>query len=98
MLRFLTLSIVLTHCLSLTPPLRYTPPSEPPKKEQLPSSSSNTTVQEKFFTQTLDHTDAGSRATYEQRYFLRDDYVTGGEPDYVFLCTGGEGEIDSVLV
>jgi len=41
-------------------------------------------------TQLINHLDTDS-AAYSQRYFSRSTYTSAPTPDYVFLCTGGEG-------
>lgn len=45
--------------------------------------------EEGYLTQTLDHFDATSTATFQQRFFVNASFFAGDGP--VFLCVGGEG-------
>lgn len=62
------------------------------KNTQTKLTRGNSSISELYLIQPLDHDDADSE-TYYQRYFSRTSYSpsSGASPDYVFLCTGGEG-------
>jgi hypothetical protein len=60
-------------------------------REQLDHPVSDIPAQ--WFTQTLDHTDPSNPATYQQRFFLNDQYYNPAAP-LIFLTVGGEGPAD----
>lgn len=47
-------------------------------------------VKTKWFTQRLDHFDTRNNKTWQQRYFVNNEYYQNGGP--IFLMIGGEGE------
>ncbi|XP_019872170.1 putative serine protease K12H4.7 [Aethina tumida] len=47
---------------------------------------------ERWFTQNLDHFNPGEETTWQQRYYVNDEYFTNGPKNVVFLMIGGEGE------
>ncbi|XP_053672451.1 putative serine protease F56F10.1 [Anopheles nili] len=60
-------------------------------KTQLHSSSAD--VPDLFFVQQLDHNDPTNPATWQQRYYVNDQFFNASNPNTpVFLMIGGEGE------
>ncbi|KAF7272437.1 hypothetical protein GWI33_014783 [Rhynchophorus ferrugineus] len=63
-----------------------------PKGKTLHGEARNFT---RWFTQTLDHFDIGNLATWQQRYYVNDDFISSSR-NVAFLMIGGEGEATDV--
>ncbi|CAG9772814.1 unnamed protein product [Ceutorhynchus assimilis] len=50
----------------------------------------------RWFTQKLDHFDVGNTNTWQQRYFVNDDYIDQTKRNVAFLQIGGEGEASDI--
>lgn len=59
----------------------------------LQSDSRNFT---KWFTQNLNHFDVGDTTTWQQRYFVNDEFLDKEKRNVAFLMIGGEGEATDV--
>jgi pimeloyl-ACP methyl ester carboxylesterase len=57
------------------------------------TSSMLSTVQTKWYTQRLNHFDALDTRTYQQRYYVNDEFYVIGAPVFVYI--GGEAELSS---
>jgi len=51
-------------------------------KDFEPSNS----LQQEWLTQSIDHFNYNSKATFQQRYFILSDYYKAGGPVYVYIC------------
>jgi hypothetical protein len=54
-------------------------------------------IQPQWMTQTLDHNDLASTATFQQRYYVNDSFYLPSNPR-VFLMIGGEGPVSPAYV
>lgn len=60
-----------------------------PHSHRLTSKPKNYT---RWFTQNLDHFDGGNSETWQQRYFVNDEFFDQEKRNVAFLMIGGEGE------
>lgn len=59
-----------------------------------PQPHHRTALPDQWLTQSVDHFDAQNQNTWQQRYFVNDQYYTAGGP--VFLMLGGEGTANPI--